>query len=72
LGVCSRRRRIIVNRLNVSISASQTATGADYVPKWTEFASSVLVIAGAVDILPKTKSVPPAGCIANSGPAVQA
>jgi Ni/Fe-hydrogenase subunit HybB-like protein len=72
----------IVNRLNVSINALQTAMGAHYVPKWTELASSVLVVAAAVlafryaviylDILPKTKSVPPASWIANSGLAAQA
>ena len=53
----------IVNRLNVSINALQTAMGSHYVPKWTELASSVLVVAAAVvafryaviylDILPK-------------------
>jgi len=53
----------IVNRLNVSINALQSAMGTHYVPKWTELASSVMVIAAAViafryaviylDILPK-------------------
>jgi hypothetical protein len=72
----------IVNRLNVSINALQTAMGAHYVPKWTELASSVLVVAAAVmafryaviylDILPKAKSVSPASWIANSGLAAQA
>jgi hypothetical protein len=38
----------IVNRLNVSINALQTAMGAHYVLRWTELASSVLVIAAAV------------------------
>jgi Ni/Fe-hydrogenase subunit HybB-like protein len=72
----------IVNRLNVSINALQTATGAHYVPKWTELASSVLVVAAAVmafryaviylDILPKAKSTTPASWISNSGLAAQA
>jgi hypothetical protein len=72
----------IVNRLNVSINALQTAMGGHYVPKWTELASSVLVIAAAViafryaviylDILPKATSTPPARWIANSGLAAQA
>jgi Ni/Fe-hydrogenase subunit HybB-like protein len=58
----------IVNRLNVSINALQSATGAHYVPKWTELASSVLVIAAGViafryaviylDILPKLPKGP--------------
>jgi Ni/Fe-hydrogenase subunit HybB-like protein len=53
----------ITNRLNVSINALQSGLGAHYVPKWTELASSVLVIAAGVmafryaviylDILPK-------------------
>lgn len=55
----------ITNRINVSINALQTAMGSHYVPKWTELASTVLVIAAAVvafryaviylDILPKVK-----------------
>ena len=72
----------IVNRLNVSINALQTAAGAHYVPKWTELASSVLVIAAAViafryaviylDILPRAKSASPARRMANSRLAAQA
>lgn len=56
----------IVNRLNVSINALQTAMGSHYVPKWTELASSLLVVAAAVvafryaviylDILPKRQT----------------
>jgi len=38
----------MVNRLNVSINALQSAMGTHYVPKWTELASSVLVIAAGV------------------------
>ena len=55
----------MVNRINVSINALQSAMGAHYVPKWTELASSVMVVAAAIvafryavmylDILPKTK-----------------
>jgi hypothetical protein len=66
----------------VSINALQTAMGTRYVPKWTELASSVLVIAAAViafryaviylDILPKAKPQPPSRWMANSGLAAQA
>jgi Ni/Fe-hydrogenase subunit HybB-like protein len=55
----------MVNRLNVSINALQSAMGTHYVPKWTEMASSVLMIAAGViafryaviylDILPKLR-----------------
>jgi len=58
----------IANRLNVSINALQTAMGTHYVPKWTELASSLLVVAAAViafryaviylDILPKQPASP--------------
>ena len=69
----------IVNRLNVSINALQSAMGAHYVPKWTELASSVLVIALGViafryaviylDILPKLTKRPKAftGWVSNGG-----
>jgi len=53
----------MVNRLNVSINSLQSAMGTHYVPKWSELAASVLVIAAGViafryaviylDILPK-------------------
>jgi Ni/Fe-hydrogenase subunit HybB-like protein len=56
----------IVNRINVSINSLQSAMNVHYVPKWTELASSVLVITAAVvafryaviylDILPKVKT----------------
>jgi Ni/Fe-hydrogenase subunit HybB-like protein len=72
----------IVNRLNVSINALQLAMGTHYVPKWTELASSVLVIAAAVmafryaviylDILPKAKTQLPARWMANGGLTAQA
>jgi len=55
----------MVDRLNVSINSLQSAMGSHYVPKWTELASSVMVIAVAIvafryavmylDILPKVK-----------------
>jgi hypothetical protein len=55
----------IVGRINVSINSLQSAMEVHYVPRWTELASSVLVIAAAVvafryavlylDILPKAK-----------------
>ncbi|HZD30660.1 MAG TPA: NrfD/PsrC family molybdoenzyme membrane anchor subunit [Candidatus Angelobacter sp.] len=58
----------IVNRLNVSINALQTAMGTHYVPKWTELASSIMMVAAAVvafryaviylDILPKQLATP--------------
>jgi len=51
----------------VSINSLQAAMGVHYVPKWTELASSVLVIAAGVvafryavlhlEILPRTKSL---------------
>jgi Ni/Fe-hydrogenase subunit HybB-like protein len=60
----------MVTRLNVSINSLQTAMGTHYVPKWTELASSVLVVAAAViafryaviylDILPKLPTAPKA------------
>ncbi len=60
----------MVNRLNVSINSLQSATGAHYVPKWTELASSLLVVAAGViafryaviylDILPKMPAKPKA------------
>jgi len=55
----------MVDRLNVSINSLQSAMGSHYVPKWTELASSVMVVAVAIvafryavmylDILPKMK-----------------
>lgn len=78
----------IVNRLNVSINALQAAMGTHYVPKWTELASSVLVIAVGVmafryaviylDILPKApqsnpkRELSPKRWMANSGLAARA
>jgi Ni/Fe-hydrogenase subunit HybB-like protein len=65
--------------LNVSINALQTAVGAHYVPKWTELASSVMVVAMAViafryaviylDILPKYSQIqkPLGSWMANGG-----
>jgi Ni/Fe-hydrogenase subunit HybB-like protein len=53
----------ITNRLNVSVTGLQGASGVYYIPKWTEFATSLAVITAAVlafryavmylDILPK-------------------
>jgi len=72
----------MVNRLNVSINALQAAMGTHYVPKWTELASSVLVIAAGVmafryaviylDILPKATSKPLSRWISNGGLPAQA
>jgi Ni/Fe-hydrogenase subunit HybB-like protein len=59
----------MVDRLNVAINSLQSAMGTHYVPKWTELASSVLVIAAGViafryaviylDILPKFPNAAP-------------
>ena len=59
----------MVDRLNVAINSLQSAMGTHYVPKWTELASSVLVIAAGViafryaviylDILPKFSKAAP-------------
>jgi Ni/Fe-hydrogenase subunit HybB-like protein len=74
----------IVNRLNVSINALQTAMGTHYVPKWMELSSSVMVVAAAViafryaviylDILPKQPTAPKGlqRWIGNGGLAAQA
>ena len=58
----------MANRLNVSITAIDAMTGANYVPKWPEFALTIAVLAAAgvvfrlaviyLDILPK-KELPP-------------
>jgi Ni/Fe-hydrogenase subunit HybB-like protein len=53
----------MANRLNVSITGLQASSGVYYVPKWTEFAATLMVLTAAViafrfaviylDILPK-------------------
>jgi len=53
----------MANRLNVSITGLQASAGVYYVPKWTEFASTLMVLTAVVmafryaviylDILPK-------------------
>jgi hypothetical protein len=53
----------MANRLNVSITGLQASAGIYYVPKWTEFAATLMVLTAAVmafryaviylDILPK-------------------
>jgi Ni/Fe-hydrogenase subunit HybB-like protein len=55
----------MANRLNVSITGLQASSGIYYVPKWTEFAASLMVLTAVVlafrfaviylDILPKDK-----------------
>lgn len=62
----------MANRLNVSITGLQASSGIYYVPKWTEFAATLMVLTAAVlafryaviylDILPKngTKAQTPA------------
>ena len=72
----------ITDRLNVSINSLQSAVGGHYVPKWTELASSVLVIAAGVmafryaviylDILPKAMPKPLSRWMANGGLPAQA
>jgi Ni/Fe-hydrogenase subunit HybB-like protein len=60
----------MANRLNVSITGLQSSSGVYYVPKWTEFAATLLVLTCAVlvfryaviylDILPKNAhKIPP-------------
>jgi Ni/Fe-hydrogenase subunit HybB-like protein len=56
----------MANRLNVSITGLQASSGIYYVPKWTEFAASLMVLTAVVmafryavtylDILPKNSS----------------
>lgn len=58
----------MANRLNVSITAIDAMTGANYVPKWPEFALTMAVLTAAVcafrwavihlDIVPKRESLP--------------
>jgi Ni/Fe-hydrogenase subunit HybB-like protein len=72
----------MVDRLNVSINSLQTAMGTHYVPKWTEFASSILVIAAGViafryaviylDVLPKAKPKQEQRWMSNGGLPAQA
>lgn len=55
----------MANRLNVSITGLQASAGVYYVPKWTEFAATLMVVTAAVmafryaviylDILPKNQ-----------------
>jgi len=59
----------MANRLNVSITAIDAMTGANYVPKWPEFALTMAVLTGAaivfrlsviyLDILPKKEEPKP-------------
>jgi Ni/Fe-hydrogenase subunit HybB-like protein len=72
----------MVDRLNVSINSLQAAMGTHYVPKWTEFASSILVIAAGViafryaviylDVLPKAPPKQEQRWMANGGLPAQA
>ena len=58
----------MANRLNVSITGLQATSGVYYIPKWTEFATSLAVLTAAVlafryaviylDILPKNSAQP--------------
>ena len=57
----------MANRLNVSITGLQASSGVYYVPKWTEFAATLMVLTAVVmafryavkylDILPKNAGV---------------
>jgi len=72
----------MVDRLNVSINSLQTAMGTHYVPKWSEFASTILVVAAGVlafryaviylDVLPKAAPKPVQRWISNAGLPAQA
>jgi Ni/Fe-hydrogenase subunit HybB-like protein len=65
----------MANRLNVSITGLQSSSGVYYVPKWTEFAATLMVLTAAViafrfaviylDILPK-RAVPRRWMVANT------
>ena len=56
----------MANRLNVSITGLQASSGIYYVPKWTEFAATLMVLTAVVmafryaviylDILPKNST----------------
>ncbi len=58
----------MANRLNISITGLQASSGVYYIPKWTEFATSLAVLTAAVlafryaviylDILPKNQPQP--------------
>ncbi len=58
----------MTNRLNVSITGLQASSGVYYIPKWTEFASTLMILAAVVmafryaviylDILPKVAARP--------------
>ena len=72
----------LVNRLNVSINSLQSAMGTHYVPKWSELASTVLIVAAGViayrfaviylDILPKAPAKPQYRWMSNAGQPAQA
>jgi len=72
----------MVNRINVCINALQGSMGVHYVPKWSEMASTVLVIAAGViayryaviylDILPKVVTKPASRWLSNAGIPAQA
>jgi Ni/Fe-hydrogenase subunit HybB-like protein len=72
----------MVDRLNVSINSLQTAMGTHYVPKWSEMASTILVVAAGVmafryaviylDVLPKAAPQPVQRWISNGGLPAQA
>jgi Ni/Fe-hydrogenase subunit HybB-like protein len=73
----------MANRLNVSITGLQASSGVYYVPKWTEFAATLMVLTCAVlvfryaviylDILPKNGNrIPPQPRWTVKGAAAQA
>ncbi len=69
----------MANRLNVSITAIDAMTGANYVPKWPEFALTIAVLAAAgvvfrlaviyLDILPKKEEPRPLRWVTVTAPA---
>lgn len=69
----------MANRLNVSITAIDAMTGANYVPKWPEFALTLTVLAAAavvfrlaviyLDILPKKEVEKPKAWVHVTSPA---
>jgi Ni/Fe-hydrogenase subunit HybB-like protein len=72
----------ITNRLNVSITALERATNAGYVPKWSELAVTLMLLAGVVvvfryavlylDILPRAHKREHESWIANAGASANA
>jgi Ni/Fe-hydrogenase subunit HybB-like protein len=80
---CSVVAGFVINRLNVCITGFERSMGVLYTPKWSELASTLLLVAGCViafryavlylDILPRVvRMVKPSRWIANGGAVAQA